>query len=117
LEHKTPESNKSDFEMRNAIAAEQTRILTTDLYKRQLLKEGMPLKEINKKLDDAYNMARTNVLRKTKSPQLKNLLVQWWRLTEDWTSDGQDLPASQSGQAESREEGNAHEEEAGTGTP
>ena len=98
------------FEMRNAIASEQTRILTTDLYKRQLLKEGMPLKEINKKLDDAYNMARTNVLRKTKSPQLKNLLAQWWRLTEDWTSDRQD-------QAESREEGTAREEEAGTGKP
>jgi hypothetical protein len=32
------------FEMRNAIAAEQTRILTTDLYKRQLLKEGIALK-------------------------------------------------------------------------
>jgi hypothetical protein len=96
------------FEMRNAIAAEQTRILTTDLYKRQLVKEGVPLKEINKKLDDAYNMARTNVLRKTKSPQLKNLLAAWWRSTEGWASDRQD-------QAESREEGTAREEEAGTG--
>jgi hypothetical protein len=91
------------FEMRNAIAAEQTRILTTDLYKRQLQKEGMPLKEINKKLDDAYNMARINVLRKTKSPQLKNLLAQWWRLTED--------------QPEGRQEGTTREEEAGTGKP
>jgi hypothetical protein len=98
------------FEMRNAIASEQTRILTTDLYKRQLLKEGTALKEINKKLDDAYNMARTNVLRKTKSPQLKNLLAEWWRVTEDWTSDRQD-------QAESREEGTTREEEAGTGKP
>ena len=89
------------FEMRNAIAAEQTRILTTDLYKRQLVKEGVPLKEINKKLDDAYNMARTNVLRKTKSPQLKNLLAEWWRLTEDWA----------------REEGTAREEEAGKAKP
>ena len=62
------------FEMRNAIAAEQTRIMTTDLYKRQLQKEGRTFKEINKKLDDIYNMARTNILRKTKSPQLKNLL-------------------------------------------
>jgi hypothetical protein len=96
------------FEMRNAIASEQTRILTTDLYKRQLLKEGVPLKAINKKLDDAYNMARANVLRKTKSPQLKNLLAAWWRLTEDWASDRQD-------QVESREAGTAREEEAGTG--
>jgi hypothetical protein len=97
------------FEMRNAIAAEQTRILTTDLYKRQLQKEGVPLKEINKKLDDASNMARTNILRKTKTPQLKNLLDAWWRCTEDWTSDRQD-------QAEGRGEGNAGEE-AGTAKP
>src|SRR4029450_7417696 len=71
------------FEMRNAIAAEQTRILITDLYKRQLQKEGVPLKEINKKLDNTYTMARDNILRKTKTPQLKNLLDAWWRSTED----------------------------------
>jgi hypothetical protein len=94
------------FEMRNAIASEQTRILTTDLYKRQLVKEEVPLKEINAKLDNAYNMARTNVLRKAKTPQLKSLLVQWWRLTEDWASDRQD-------QAENRGEGTAGEEEQG----
>ena len=87
------------FEMRNAIAAEQTRIMTTDLYKRQLQKEGMSLKEINKKLDDIYNMARTNILRKTKSPILKNLLDEWWRSTED--------------QAESRAVGNTDAEEVG----
>ena len=98
------------FEMRNAIAAEQTRILTTDLYKRQLLKEGVALNEINKKLDDAYNMARTNVLRKSQSPQLKNLLDAWWRTTEDLSADRQD-------QAEGREEGDAREEGAGTGKP
>ena len=71
------------FEMRNAIAAEQTRILTTDLYKRQLQKEGVLLKEINQKLDDAYNMARDNILRKARTPQLKNLLAAWWRSTEE----------------------------------
>jgi hypothetical protein len=71
------------FEMRNAIAAEQTRILITDLYKRQLQKEGMPLKKVNEKLDDTYNMARDNILRKTKTPQLKNLLDAWWQTTEN----------------------------------
>jgi hypothetical protein len=71
------------FEIKNAIAAEQTRIYTADLYKRMLLKEGIPLKEINKKLDNAYTMARNNILRKTKSPQLKNLLDAWWQSTED----------------------------------
>jgi hypothetical protein len=109
-EIRTSDNRHIYFEMRNAIAAEQTRILTTDLYKRQLQKEGMPLKEINKKLDDAYSMARTNVLRKTKSPQLKNLLDAWWRSTEDWASDRQD-------QTEGRTDGNAREEGAGTGKP
>jgi hypothetical protein len=91
------------FEMRNALAAEQTRILITDLYKRQLLKEDVPLKEINKKLDNTYNMARDNLLRKTKTPQLKNLFDAWWRLTEDVI--------------EGRKEVVAREEEAGTGKP
>jgi hypothetical protein len=69
------------FEIKNAIAAEQTRILTADLYKRQLLKEGVPLKEINAKLDKAYHLARANILKKT--PQLKNLLDAWWATSED----------------------------------
>jgi hypothetical protein len=82
-EIRTSDKRHLYFEMCNAIAAEQTRILTTDLYKRQLLKEGVVLKEINKKLDNAYNMARTNILRKSKTPQLKNLFDAWWRTTED----------------------------------
>jgi hypothetical protein len=80
------------FEMCNAIASEQTRVYTADLYKRVLLKEGVPLKEINKKLDNAYNMARDNILRKAKTPQLKNLFDAWWRTTEDLSADRQDLP-------------------------
>jgi hypothetical protein len=80
------------FEMCNAIAAEQTRVYTADLYKRVLLKEGIPLKEINKKLDNAYTMARDNILRKAKSPQLKNLFDAWWQSTEDLSADRQDLP-------------------------
>jgi hypothetical protein len=89
------------FEMRNAIAAEQTRILITDLYKRQLKKEGMSLKEVNQKLDDAYDMAKKNILRKTKTPQLKNLLAAWWRSIDE--------------QTEGREAGNSGAGEAGTG--
>jgi hypothetical protein len=91
------------FEMCNAIAAEQTRVYTADLYKRVLLKEGMPLKEINKKLDDAYTMARDNILRKAKTPQLKNLFDAWWRLTEEQTEGSPTEPAGK--------------EEAGTGKP
>ena len=69
------------FEIKNAIAAEQTRILITDLYKRLLRKEGVSMKEINKKLDDTYNMARTNVLT-TKTPKFQTLVAQYWQVTE-----------------------------------
>jgi hypothetical protein len=72
------------FAMRNAIAAEQTRILTTDLYKRQLLKEGISQQQIEQKVDQAYDLARSNVLKKT--PQLTALLDTWWRDAE--TSEG-----------------------------
>ena len=82
------------FAMRNAIAAEQTRILTTDLYKRQLLKEGISQKKIEEKVDQAYTLARSNVLKKT--PQLAALLDAWW----------QGADASEGG-----------EREAGTGKP
>jgi hypothetical protein len=88
------------FEIKNAIASEQTRILTADLYKRVLLKEGLPLKEINKKLDAAYHLARANVLN-TKTPKFKNLLREWWQTTEDEVSGSH--------------EGKTGEGEAGTG--
>jgi hypothetical protein len=94
------------FEIKNAIAAEQTRILTADLYKRLLLKEGVSLREINKKLDDTYTMARTNVLN-TRTPKFKNLLREWWQTTDDLSADRQD-------QAEGRGEGRTPQGEAGT---
>jgi hypothetical protein len=90
------------FEIKNAIAAEQTRILITDLYKRMLLKEGMSLKAINKKLDDTYNMARTNVFN-TKTPKFQALVAQYWQTTED--------------QTEGRQGESTGIGEAGTGTP
>jgi hypothetical protein len=81
------------FEIKNAIAAEQTRILTADLYKRTLLKEGIPLKQINAKLDAAYNLARANIF-KTKTPKFKALLAEWKRISEDLPDDtgGADKP-------------------------
>jgi hypothetical protein len=97
------------FEIKNTIAAEQTRILITDMYKRMLLKEGLPLKAINKKLDDTYNMARTNVLN-TKTPKFQTLVSEYWQATEDQASDRQD-PAGGS-RTES-----ASTREAGTGNP
>jgi hypothetical protein len=101
-EIRSSDSRHVPFEIKNAIASEQTRILIANLYKRLLLKEGVPLKEINKKLDNAYNLARSNVLN-TKTPKFKNLLAQWWQTTED--------------EADGREEGNTGTGEAGTGKP
>jgi len=84
-EIRTSDKRHLYFEMCNAMASEQTRVYTADLYKRVLRKEGMSQKEINKKLDDAYTMARNNILRKAKTPQLKNLFDAWWQSTENMT--------------------------------
>jgi hypothetical protein len=97
------------FEIKNAIAAEQTRILIADLYKRLLQKEGIPLKAINKKLDSAYNLARTNVLN-TRTPKSQTLVAQYWQATEHQTSDRQ-------GHAGGSQTESAPTREAGTGTP
>jgi hypothetical protein len=84
---RAPSDNRHvPFEIKNAIAAEQTRILTADLYKRTLLKEGILLKQINAKLDAAYNLARANMF-KTKTPKFKALLVEWKRIYEDLPDD------------------------------
>jgi hypothetical protein len=91
------------FEIKNAIAAEQTRILITDLYKRMLLKEGMPLKAINKKLDDTYTMARTNVFN-TKTPKFQTLVAQYWQATEDLPDRQAGLSADRQDQASDRQE-------------
>jgi hypothetical protein len=86
-EIRTSDKRHLYFEMCNAIASEQTRVYTADLYKRVLRKEGFSQKEIHKKLDEAYTMARDNILRKAKTPQLKNLFDAWWRTTEDLPDD------------------------------
>jgi hypothetical protein len=73
------------FEIKNAIAAEQTRILFTDLYTRMLLKEGVPLKEIHAKRDKAYYMAERNVLN-TRTPKFKTVIAKYWQAYDqaDW---------------------------------
>jgi hypothetical protein len=63
------------FDMRNAIAAEQTRILTIDLYKRQLARDGVSAQKTQEKIDQSNQMARKNVLIMT--PQIKKLISEW----------------------------------------
>jgi hypothetical protein len=97
------------FEIENAIASEQTRILFTDLYKRVLQKEGVPLTEIEKKLDQAHHMARTNVLN-TRTTRRKNQVAQYWRATDAQAEVRNDH------QADSREAGTTNKGEAGEGS-
>ena len=63
------------FDIRNSLASEQTRILTIDLYKRQLAKDGVPAGTIAEKIDQSAKMARHNVL--TQTPQIKKLIADW----------------------------------------
>ena len=70
------------FEIANAIASEQTRILITDLYKRMLVKEGIPLKEIYKRLDNANNMAHANVFNNLQKPKFKTMVGEYWQRIE-----------------------------------
>jgi hypothetical protein len=63
------------FEMRNAFASEQTRILTADLYKRQLRKEGVTKEKFYELMDASDAMATENITKR--SPKFTGLLVQW----------------------------------------
>jgi hypothetical protein len=63
------------FEMRNAFSSEQTRILTTDLYKRQLQKEGVSQEKFYELMDKSDDMARKNITQK--SPKFKGILAEW----------------------------------------
>jgi hypothetical protein len=63
------------FEMRNAFASEQTRILTIDLYKRQLQKEGVSREKFYELLDKSDAMASKNITQK--SPKFKRILAEW----------------------------------------
>jgi hypothetical protein len=62
------------FEMRNAFASEQTRILTIDLYKRQLKHEGVSQERFYELLDDSDKMAQKNITQH--SPKFKTMLAE-----------------------------------------
>ena len=64
------------FEIKNAIAAEQTRSIVIDLYKRLLAKEGLSQEQIGKKLRKHYRQARVTIFKKT--PQYKAMLAEYW---------------------------------------
>ncbi len=63
------------FEMRNAFSSEHTRIITTNLYKRQLRKEGVTQEKFDELMDKTDEMARDNITKK--SPKFKGMLAEW----------------------------------------
>ena len=94
------------FEIRNAIASEQTRMIATDMYKRLLAKEGLSQEQIEAKLRKQYNQARINIFKMT--PQLTSMLEEYWQKTDNQAS-------RQTGQAADRQAQGEEEEPAGTG--
>jgi hypothetical protein len=93
------------FEIRNAIAAEQTRMIATDLYQRLLAKEGLSQEQIKVKLRKQYNQARINIFKIT--PQMTAMLAEYWQRIDDLASDRQ----------ATGEEADAPSGRGGTGTP
>jgi hypothetical protein len=68
------------FLMRIAFAAEQTRILVTNILERILTREDVSTEHFHHLVDQSNQLARRNILQKT--PQLKTLLADWEGLFE-----------------------------------
>jgi hypothetical protein len=101
------------FEIRNAIASEQTRSIVLDLYKRLLAKEGLSQEQIGEKLRKHYRQARVTIFKKT--PQYKAMLAEYWQSTEEQPVLSADRQDRQAGHAQSEHDADATEGEAGTG--
>ncbi len=63
------------FLMRIAFAAEQSRILITNVLHRILRREGVPETTFTNLVDQSNKMARRNII--TKTPQIKSLIEEW----------------------------------------
>jgi hypothetical protein len=63
------------FLMRIAMAAEQARILVTNVLDSLLKREGVSSERFHELVDESSTLARRNITQKT--PQLKSLLAEW----------------------------------------
>jgi hypothetical protein len=63
------------FELKNAIASEHTRIMTTDVYKRTLTAAGVSQERFYELFDESDEMAHNNIL--NRSPKFTQKLAQW----------------------------------------
>src|SRR6266487_3087773 len=74
------------FLMRIAFAAEQSRILITNILDRMLRRDGVPTETFTKLLDQSNRMARRNIIQK--SPQIASLLEEWEASFKDRAEEG-----------------------------
>jgi hypothetical protein len=63
------------FELKNAVASEHTRIMTTDVYQRTLKAAGVSQERFYQLLDESDEMAYDNIL--NRSPKFTEKLAQW----------------------------------------
>jgi hypothetical protein len=88
------------FEIRNAIASEQTRMIVADLYQRLLAREGLSQEQIKLKLRKQYTQARINIFKIT--PQMTAMLAEYWQRIDDQadrqaTGEEADAPSGRGG--------------------
>jgi hypothetical protein len=69
--------------MRTAFAAEQTRILTTNILSRFLKQQGVPDDTFNTLVDKSNKMSKRNIIART--PELKSLMEEWFASLPDDT--------------------------------
>jgi hypothetical protein len=69
------------FLMRIAFAAEQTRILVTNILDRMLKTSGVEPQIFNSLVDQSSKMARRNII--ARSPQIKSLMDEWFASLPD----------------------------------
>ena len=63
------------FLMRIAFAAEQSRILITNVLHKMLIQMGLPIDKFNEIVDQSNKMARRNII--TRAPEIKKLMEEW----------------------------------------
>lgn len=69
------------FLMRIAFAAEQSRILITNVLHKICMQMGLPIDKFNKLVDESNKKARRNII--AGSPQIKSLMEEWQQSSAD----------------------------------
>jgi hypothetical protein len=69
------------FLIRIAFAAEQSRILITNVLHKLTIQMGLPIDKFNEMVDKSNKMARRNII--ARSPEIKTLMKEWEASHED----------------------------------